>query len=152
MNNKVRTPFGVSAIAFVVLTAGPYVAQAEDVAWAGVYSLTAVGGHPLPVTSWTVKPDGERCSQVILEGALLLDSEGRSAAFITEKVVCESRDASEVGGIEHSVIFVGSYTSSGNRITVEDDFGTDAAILEDDVLVYETGAEGDIRKFVFTKE
>ena len=75
------------------------------------------------------------------------------SALLTERVVCPNEGESETDGIEHSVIFAGSYTNSGNQITIEDDFGTDRATLKDDVLVYETGEEeGAISKFVFRKE
>jgi hypothetical protein len=153
MNNQVQRHFGINAVAVFALTVGWGISQAEEVSVAGIYSLVEVNGEQLPTKLWIVKPDGERCSQVTLEGALLLDSEGRSAAFLTERVVCPNEGESETDGIEHSVIFAGSYTNSGNQITIEDDFGTDRATLKDDVLVYETGEEeGAISKFVFRKE
>jgi hypothetical protein len=68
-------------------------------------------------------------------------------------VFCPSEGDSENAGQERSVIFAGSYSISGNQITLEDDFGTDQAVVEGDVLVYETGGDGQlIDKFVFKKE
>ena len=153
MNNHIQRHFGVIAVAFLLLTVGWGVSQAEEVSVAGIYSLEQVDGQQLPANSWTEKLDGERCKQVILRGVLLLDSEGRSAAFLTEKVSCPSEAATEGGGKERSVIFADSYTRSGNQITLRDEFGTDRAVLEGDVLVYETGGEGQpIVKFNFRKE
>jgi hypothetical protein len=153
MNNHVQRRFGVSTVAFLSLTVGWGISQAEEVSVAGIYSLVEVDGEQLPANSWTEKLDGERCKQVILKGVLLLDSEGRSAAFLTERVFCASEGDSENVGKEHSVIFAGSYTSSGNQIALQDDFGTDRAVVEGDILVYETGGEGQpTEKFVFRKQ
>lgn len=147
--NKVR----ISAVALLSLMAGWGISQAEETSVAGVYSLVGVNAEQLPASLWTERPDGERCEQVILRGILLLDSEGRSAAFLTERLVCPS-DADRAGaGKMHSVIFAGTYSVSGNQITFEDDFGTDHAVVEEDVLVYETGGrERPIDRFLFRKE
>jgi hypothetical protein len=51
------------------------------------------------------------------------------------------------------MIFVGSYTVSGDQITIVDDFGQDQAVVKEDFLVYETGGKGrPIDEFVFRKE
>ena len=115
MNNRVQRQFVVSAVALLSLIAGWNISQAEEQSVAGVYSLVEVDGERLPANSWTENLDGERCRQVILKGVLLLDSEGRSSAFLTERVFCPSEDASENGGKEQSVIFAGTYAVSRNQ-------------------------------------
>lgn len=153
MNNHARQFSRISALALLLLIAGWGVSQADEESVAGVYSLEALNGESLPASSWTETPDGERCKQVILRGVLLLDSEGRSAAFLTERVFCPSEADQGNEGRIRSVIFAGSYRVSGNQITVEDDFGTDQAVVEGDVLIYETGGDGrPVDKFVFRKE
>ena len=153
MRIYVQKHFGVGAIAFLGLIVVWGTSQANDSSGAGIYSLVKVDGEQLPAVSWIEKPDGERCEKVILEGALLHDSEGRSAAFLTERVACPSEGGPETVGKEHSVIFAGSYTISGKDITIEDDFGTDRAVFEGGVLVYETGGEGrPVTKFVLIKD
>jgi hypothetical protein len=153
MNNHVLRHLGVSAVVLLALIVGWGISQAEETSVAGVYSLVEVNGEQLPAKSWTEKPDGERCKQVILRGVLLLDSEGRSAAFLTERVFCPSEADQESAGKMRSVIFAGSYSVSGNQITLEDEFGADRAVVDGGVLVYETGGEGrPIDKFVFRKE
>ena len=153
MSNHVQRQCGVSLIAFLWLTVGWSISAAEEASVAGIYLLIEMNGEQLPANSWIEKPDGKRCKQVILEGALLLDTDARSAAFITDRVVCPNDDGSASDGKEHSVIFAGSYTVSGDQITLEDDFGTDRAVVKGDVLVYETGGEGrPIEEFVFRKE
>lgn len=153
MSNQVQGHFGICAFALLSLIGDWGISQAEEATVAGVYSLVAVNGEGLPVNSWTENPDGERCEQVILKGALLLDSEGRSAAFLTERVLCPNEVDESTEGRQRSVMFVGSYSVSGNQITIEDDFGTDRAVVEGDVLVYETGGDGrPVEKFVFRKE
>ena len=153
MNNHVQRHVVVSAVTLLLLIVGWGISQAEEASVAGVYLLTEMNGEQLPVNSWTEKLDGERCRQVILKGVLLLDSEGRSAAFIMERVFCPSEADSEDGGKEQSVIFAGSYTISGDEITIEDDFGTDQAVVEGEVLLYETGGNGrPIETLIFRKE
>jgi len=149
----VQRLFGVGSIAFLGLIVSWGISQAEEASVAGVYLLIEMNGEQLPANSWAEKPDDKRCKQVILQGALLLDSEGRSAAFITERVACPNEGGPETLEKKHSVIFAGSYTISGNQITIEDDFGTDEAVIKGDVLVYETGGDGrPIEEFVFRKE
>lgn len=153
MKTCMRTIFSISLFIFLGIAVGLGTSQAEEASVAGIYLLIEMNGEQLPANSWTEKPDGKRCKQVLLEGSLLLDSEGRSAAFITERVVCPNEDGSETVGKEHSVIFAGSYTVSGDQITIEDDFGQDRAVVEGDVLVYQTGGEGrPIEELVFRKE
>jgi len=80
-------------------------------------------------------------------------SRPRGGVFLTGREFCPSEDDSENGGKEHSVIFAGSYRQSGNQITLKDDFGTDRAVVEGDVLIYETGGEErPIETYVFRKE
>ena len=151
MNNRIQTYFGTSAVVLLLAVWGA--GQAEEASVAGIYSLIEVDGEQLPVNSWTQTLDGERCDQVILGGVLLLDSEGRSAAYLKERVSCPGDGDPGGAGQERSVIFAGSYTVSGNEITIVDDFGTDRAVLEGDVLVYETGGEGrPVQRFVLRKE
>lgn len=153
MNNHRQRQVTVSAGAVLLLALAWGISYAEEVSVAGVYSLMQVDGQELPATSWTERPDGERCKQLVVKGVLLLDSEGRSAAFLTEKVFCPSEAATARAGAEHSVIFAGSYTRTGNEITLRDAFGTDRAVLEGDVLAYETGGEEQpVVKFIFRKE
>ena len=115
MNNRVQRQFVVSAVALLSLIAGWNISEAEDASVAGVYLLMEVNGEQLPANLWTENLDGERCRQVILKGVLLLDSEGRSSAFLTERVFCPSEDASENGGKEQSVILAGTYAVSRNQ-------------------------------------
>ena len=153
MNNHARQFSRLSAVALLSLMAGWGISQAGEDSVAGVYSLETMNGEPLPASSWTETPDGERCKQLILRGILLLDSEGRSAAFLTERLFCPSEADQGTEGRMRSVIFAGSYRVSGNQITVDDDFGTDQAFVDGDVLVYETGGDGrPVDKFVFRKE
>ena len=153
MKNYAQRFFGVGSIAFLGLIVGWGIPQAEEASVAGIYLLVEMNGEQLPANSWTENPDGKRCKQVILQGALLLDSEGRSTAFITERVACPNEGGPETSEKEYSVIFAGSYTISGNQITIQDDFGTDEAVIKGDVLVYETGGEGrPIEELVFRKE
>lgn len=153
MSNQVQVHFGICALALLSLIGGWGISQAEEATVDGVYSLVEVNGEALPANLWTEKPDGEHCEQIILKGALLLDSEGRSAAFLTESVSCPSEVDEGSAGKKRSVMFVGSYSVSGNQVTIEDDFGTDRAVVEGDVLVYETGGDGrPVDKFVFRKE
>jgi len=129
------------------------VLQDQDPSVPGVYLLIEVNGGQLPAISWTTKPNGERCKNEILEGALLFDAEGRSAAFLTERDACLHDDGSESAAKEYSVIFPGSYVVSGNQIAIEDDFGTDQAILNGNILIYKTGGEsGPITEFAFRRE
>jgi len=138
---------------FLGITVSFGISQADEASVAGIYLVAEMNGEQLPASSWIEKPDGERCEKVVLEGGLLLDSEGRSAAFITEQVICPSEDGSETAGEKKSVIFPGSYTVSGNQIVLQDDFGTDEAVIKGDVLVYETGG-GDrpIEEYILRKE
>ena len=153
MNNPVPWQVRISAIALLVLVMAWGISQAEELSVAGVYSLVEVNGEQLPVSSWTEMPDGERCEQIILRGLLLLDSEGQSAAFLTERVLCPSMAEQDSEGMMRSVIFAGTYSVSGDRITFEDAFGTDHAVVEGDVLTYETGGEGrPIEIFIFRKD
>ncbi len=127
--------------------------QDQDPSVPGVYLLIEVNGGQLPAISWTTRPNGERCKKEILEGALFLDGEGRSAAFLTERDVCLHNDGSESAVKENSVIFPGSYVVSGNQITIEDDFGTDQAVLNGNILVYKTGGANEpITEFAFRRE
>lgn len=153
MNNQIERHLVVCSFALLSMAVGWGISRAEEVSVAGVYALVEVNGEQLPANSWTENLDGHRCKQVILKGVLLLDSEGRSAAFLTERVFCPSEGDSDNRGLERSVIFAGSYSISGNEITLKDDFGTDRAFIEGDVLLYETGGDGrPIEEFVFRKE
>jgi hypothetical protein len=89
----------------------------------------------------------------LMVGWGISQAEEASAAFITERVSCPNEGGEESSEKEHSAIFAGSYTISGNQITIEDDFGTDEAVIKGDVLVYETGGDGrPTEEFVFIKE
>jgi len=126
--------------------------QADEASVAGIYLVVEMNGERLPVSLSVEKPDGERCEKTVLEGALLLDSEGRSSAFITEQVICPSEGRSENAGERKSVMFPGSYIASDNKIVLQDDFGTDEAVIKGDILVYETGG-GDrpIEEYILRK-
>ncbi len=153
MSRLVHGRFGTNTAVLLALIAAWSISHADDASVAGAYSLVEVNGEALPAKLWVERPGGERCEQIILKGALLLDSEGRSAAFLTEKVSCPSAADQEIAGEAHSVIFPGTYTVSGTEISIEDDFGTDRAVVEGETLVYETGGEGrPLDKFVFRKE
>ena len=149
MNNHVPRHERIIAVALLLLVAGWGISQADEAPVDGVYSLLEVNGEQLPANLSTETPDGDHCEQVILKGVLLLDSEGQSAAFLTVGGSCE--DEAEAGS--RSTIFAGTYSVSDNRITIEDNFGTDHATVEGDVLVYETGGKGrPVDRFVFRKD
>ena len=153
MNNHVPRRERIIAVALLLLVAGWGISQAEEASVDGAYSLLEVNGEPLPATVQAEAPDGEGCEQVVHRGVLLLDSEGQSAAFVTVRILCPNETYEEGDGTMRSTIFVGTYSVSGNRITIEDDFGTDQAVVEGDVLVYETGGEGrPIDRFVFKRD
>lgn len=129
------------------------VLQDQDPSVPGVYLLIEKNGAQLPAVSWSTKPNGERCKNEILEGALLFDAEGRSAAFLTERDTCLHDDGSESAVKEHSVIFPGTYVVAGNMITIEDDFGTDQSVLNGNILVYKTGGESEpTTEFAFRRD
>jgi len=153
MKNYVQRLFAVGSIAFLGLTVGWSITQAEEASVAGIYLLVEVNGEQLPVNQVSERLDGSRCREVILQGALLLDSEGRSAAFIGGREVCSTAGGPETPEKEHSTMFPGSYTVSGDQITIEDNFGTDEAVIKGDVLVYKTGG-GDrpTEDWIFRKE
>ena len=153
MNNHVPKRERIVAIALLLLVAAWGISQAEEASVDGAYSLLEVNGEQLPATVRSEAPDGERCEQVVHRGVLLLDSEGQSAAFLTVSVLCPGETDRESDGTMRSTIFAGTYSVSGNRITIEDNFGTDHAVVEGDFLVYETGGEGrPIERFVFKKD
>ena len=144
--------FRVSLITFLGIAVGLSVSQAQEPSVSGVYLLIEFNGEKLPAF-YKRKPNDERCKEEILGGALLLDSEGRSAAFLTERDVCLHEDGSETAAWEGSLIFPGTYNISGNQITIEDDFGPSQAILKGDLLVYKIGGEGSpITEFVLQRE
>jgi hypothetical protein len=141
------------AQAVMAVAVGLGVLQDEAPSVPGVYLLIEVNGEQLPAVSWVSRPNGEHCQNEILEGALVFDDEGKSAAFLTERDVCQNDDGSESAAKERSVIFPGSYVVSGNQITIEDDFGTDQAVLNGNILLYRTGGEGrPITEFAFRRE
>ncbi len=130
----------------------PGVVQDQEPSVPGIYLLVEMNGTQLPAVSWTTKPSGQRCRNEILEGALIFDAEGRSAAFVTDREVCLHDDGSESAAQENSVIFPGSYVVSGNQITIEDDFGTDEAVLNGNILLYKTGGAGEpVTELAFRK-
>ena len=153
MKTCMRTIFSISLFIFSGIAVGLGASQAEEASVAGIYLLVEVNGKQLPVNQVSERLDGSRCREVILRGALLLDSEGRSAAFIGGREVCSKEGGPETPEKEHSTMFPGSYTVSGNQITIEDAFGTDEAVIKGDVLLYETGG-GDrpVEELIFRKE
>ncbi len=153
MKDYVRRLVGISSIVILGLTVAWSITQADDTSVAGIYLLVEVNGEQLPVNQVSERLDGSSCKEVVLQGALLLDSEGRSAAYIGGREVCSKGGGPETPEKEGSVIFPGTYTVSGNQITIEDNFGTDEAVVKGDVLVYETGG-GDrpIEKWIFRRE
>jgi hypothetical protein len=153
MKTYMKKIFGTVLIGFLGITFCFGISQADETSVAGIYQVVEMNGKQIPARSWVENPHGERCEKIVLEGALLLDSEGRSAAFITEQVICPSKDGSATDGEKKSLIFPGSYTVSGNQITLQDDFGTDRAVIKGDVLVYKTGG-GDrpIEEYILRRE
>lgn len=153
MNNHVPRHERIIAVLLLLLVAGWGISQADEAPVDGVYSLMEVNGEQLPAVLSAETSDGGRCEQVILKGALLLDSEGRSAAFLTVRESCRGEADQGPEGAARSTIFTGTYSVSDSQIIIEDDFGTDHATVEGDVLVYETGGEGrPIERFVFRKD
>lgn len=140
------------AQAVMAVAVGLGVLQDEAPSVPGVYLLIEVNGEQLPAVRWASRPNGERCKKEILKGALFFDDEGKSAAFLTEFDNCLNDAESQSAAKEKSVIFPGSYVVSGNQITIEDDFGTDKAILNGNMMLYMTGEEGKpITEFAFRR-
>lgn len=153
MNSYERIIYGLGLLTLLGVAASPGVAHSQESPAPGVYLLTQVEGSALPMTLWTTKPNGDRCKQEIIQGALLLDSEGRSAAFLVDRTICANDNESGAAAAEKSIIFSGSYSvSGGTLLSIRDDFGTDKATLEGDMLIYESGGEGrPVTIFVFER-
>jgi len=147
MKNHLHRLFGVNLITLLGLIVAWGDSQAQEASVAGIYSLIEVDGEKLPAFSWTEKANGERCKQEILEGALLLDSEGRLAALVTERDFCAHEDGSEAAGKEASTIFPGSYKISGSQIILQFEIGPnpDHGVLTGDLLVVTEGGGADDR-------
>ena len=127
--------FGIILVTSVGFTVGLGASQTSDPAVPGVYSLVEVNGEKLPAVSWTNKSNGERCKTETLGGALLLDSKGQWASLVTEREVCLHEDGSETAHEKASLMFTGSYKSSGNQITLQDGASADQAVLTGDRFV-----------------
>ena len=88
---------------------------------------------------------------------MLLGSDGRWAALVKEREVCESRDGTKSIDEEVSMIFSGSYKISGRRIILHNETlgGSDEAVLKGDILVVEVVGVGpledQITKFVLKR-
>jgi hypothetical protein len=83
---------------------------------------------------------------------MLLDSEYRSAAFVTERNHCVHKDGSESPREQHSTIFPETYSVSGDQITFEGDLGVARAVLKGDILIYKSGEEDQSTDFLFRRE
>jgi len=160
MKNHAQRLFRVSLIAFLGFAVSWVTSQAQEASVSGVYLLIEVNGEKLPAASWTKKSNGERCKTETLGGALLLDSKGRFAAFVTERNVCLHEDGSESTIKEESVIWPGSYNMSGNQVTLQYEFelwpDPDQAVLNGDHLVVKSEGVGDYEgqstEFIFRRE
>ena len=129
MSSKQRL-FGISLVAFLVLSVGSGFSQTPEPSVPGVYLLIEVNGKNLPAVSWIKKLNGKRCKTETLGGALLLDSEGRWTSLVTERDICLHEDGSETTDEEASIMFAGSYNISGNQITLQDEMSKDEAVLK----------------------
>lgn len=138
MKCDLRTAFPYSLFVSVAIAADLSLAQAQAPSVPGVYLLLEVNGNSLPAVTGARSSNGERCQTEVLDGAVLFGSDGQSAAFVTEREVCAFEDRPETTVRQESVIFVGSYEVSGNQITINDDFGTDYAVRDGDLLIYTT--------------
>jgi len=127
-------------VALAALSLDWLAAHAQESSVAGIYLLVEVNGESPPTVTRARSDNGTLCETQVLDGAVLLDSNGRSAAFVTEREFCQPEDASAATARTESAIFPGTYSVSDNRITINDEFGTDQAILEGDLLVYSTGS------------
>jgi len=140
MSSIQQRSFYLGLVALAALSIGWLAAQAQESSVAGIYLLVEVNGLSLPAVTRARSDNGTLCETQVLDGAVLLDSNGRSAAFVTEREVCQPEDASAATARTESAIFPGTYSVSGNRITIMDEFGTDEAIRDGDSLIYTAGS------------
>lgn len=156
MKNQLRILFVSSLIAFSGILVGSSMSLAQEATVAGIYLLIEVNGKNLPAVSETKMSNGVRCNEETLEGALIFNSDGRYAAFITSREICLHEDGSKSITKEESEIWPGSYKISDNQVTLQYDFelwpDPDHAVLKGGLLVYESGGEGQaITEFVFRR-
>ena len=150
MKSQLRKLLGMGLIAFLGISTRFSNSHAQEAFGPGIYVLIEVNGESLPVVTGERSSDGELCETETLEGAVLIDSEGRSAAFVTERETCIGKDGSETVASVRSVIFPGTYEISGNEISIRDEFGTDNAVLEGDLMIY--SVENEAAEYILRKQ
>ena len=110
----------------------------------GIYTLIQINERPLPAVSWTRKTDDKNCKTETLAGALLLSSEGRWAALVTERDICTSKDGSQDVSPDRSGLFVVSYKVHDNKIELKDETlgGIDTGWMDGDTITVEVIGTG----------
>lgn len=136
-----------------------FTVQADGDSIAGVYLLTHVNSEELPAATWTRAIDSRSCTNETLDGALLIDTEGRMAVLATTRDVCLESDGSKKTSTPKSELFDGTYEVSGDAIELH--FTAfpnepDTGVLANGVLtVKDVGGgdfEGQIAEFIFRKK
>lgn len=99
---------GIGLVTLFAFTVALKVSEAADGSEPGIYLLVEIDGEKLPAYSLTTKEkEGQRCKEQVLEGVVLLDSEGRFAVFVTARDICVDESGSETVGKEASFIIPG---------------------------------------------
>ena len=145
-----------TALLFTLLVpaAGAGTHEETDSSAPGVYLLVEVNGIALPAVSGTKSSEGRVCTDEVLQGTMLLDSEGSMATLLTEREICTERDGSRTTGGEKSVIFIGSYELSAEHMTFhweifdDDDEGS---LTEGVLVLNDVSNEGQTREWVLRK-
>ncbi|MBT8083290.1 MAG: hypothetical protein KJO56_12770 [Gammaproteobacteria bacterium] len=130
--------------------ASPSVSLAEEQSVFGIYILVEVNGETLPTPEWPDKVTSDGCKEEILSGAVILDSDGKSAEFLTVRKVCVHEDGSETVSEEDRGMWTGPYQVSGHQLTIQGD----RAVLNGDLLILKVDTESESRTsvLVFQRE
>ena len=97
------------------------------------------------------KPNGDQCKLEAFSGAMSLESKGRSAEIFTWREVCVHEDGSETATEKERFDWTGSYTISGDQLTI---MGNPAVLKEDLLIITYVGKgehEGQIATAVFQR-
>lgn len=150
MNNRPNRSLLSSLIIVFCFSTNLDVSLAEEPSIFGIYVLVEVNGETLPTPEWPDKVNSDGCKEEILSGAVILDSDGKSAEFLTVREVCVHEDGSETVSEEDRGMWVGPYQASQNQLTIQGD----RAALEGDLLVLYVDSRSEIRTsvFVFQRE
>jgi len=132
---------------------GGEVSQAHGPSVFGIYNLIQINEENLPAVAFTgpKKPNGDQCREEMLSMAVILEPKGRSSEFVTGRDVCVHEDGSETATEEEMATWIGSYTISGDQLTIQ---GSQAVLKEDLLIVTYVGVgehEGQSIKAVFQR-